>query len=161
MPDPVDANANDLVHYLGILEAVVAVLAIKSGLNPETLVGKAIEDITEQTGMETLDTERIIRERWQGRNLTAGKLVAQALPATLEDTPLPTVATDLASAAVVGEPPPQAESMTARFRSYQERLKSLDPTVSDAEDPTTVSENASDASVETSDGTAELGSTTT
>lgn len=67
----------DAIHYVGILEAVVAVLAIKSGLDPNTMMARAIEDITEQTGMETADTERIIRERWNGRQLQAGHLAQQ------------------------------------------------------------------------------------
>jgi hypothetical protein len=130
-PNPAElaeASDNDLVHYLGILEAVVAVLAIKSGLNPETLMGKAIEDITEQAGMETLSTERIIRERWKGRILTAGKLVAQALPETFEPAN--------AMAPKAFDPPvadiPEPGSMVERFRRYQERQKSSETTEEDS-----------------------------
>lgn len=65
--------------YIGILEAVVAVLAIRCGVDPKTMMAKAIEDITEAAGMETVETERVIRSRWQGRNLQASALVAKSL----------------------------------------------------------------------------------
>ena len=70
----------DEAHYVGILEAVVAVLAIKHGINPKTLVAKAIEDITEQAGMETVETERIIRQRWSGRDLSVAVLASRLVP---------------------------------------------------------------------------------
>lgn len=100
-----------LAHYVGILEAVVAVLAIKHGLNPETMMGRAIEDITEQAGMETLDTERIIRERWSGRDLPAGKLAAQMLPESFS----PVHSAQL-------QEPPTASPIAERLASYKERL---------------------------------------
>lgn len=93
MTDP--AAVDDAAHYIGILEAVVALLAIKCGQNPEALMGNVIESITEQAGMETRDTERIIRTRWTGRALPAKALVTQMLPdfekpvVTLEETPEP------------------------------------------------------------------------
>lgn len=110
------APETDLVHYLGILEAVVAVLAIKSGLPPEAMMARAIEDITEQSGMETRDTERIIRERWQGRDLQAGRLVAQALPDSLAPKPV-----------VAEQDIPEPVSMTQRFREYNQRRKDAIP----------------------------------
>ena len=71
-------------QYVLVLEAVVAVLALKCGLNPNTMMGKAIEDITEQAGLETLDTERLIRERWTNRPVSAAALASDLLPGTLE-----------------------------------------------------------------------------
>ena len=103
-------SSDDALHYVGILEAVVAVLAIKCGLDPETMMANAIEDITEQSGMETVDTERIIRSRWDGRHLSAATLAAQALPVTLGPKPLPEL-----------EKPPPAASAPERFQEYKQR----------------------------------------
>lgn len=99
----------DEAQYLLVLEAVVAVLAVKCGLNPNTMMGKAIEDITEQAGLETLDTERIIRERWTNRPLTAANLASQVLPDTL--TPPALRATETA------ETPP----MSTRVQEWRQR----------------------------------------
>lgn len=130
IPDMGDA---DLVHYLGLLEAIVAVLCIRLGANPETLVGRAIEDITEQTGMETMQTERIIRERWTGRDLTAGKLAAQALPATL--TPETVRSQGITPATEPPAAPPPADSMVERLRRYKERRGLNADNVSGPEEP--------------------------
>ena len=138
VPDMGDA---DLVHYLGILEAVVSVLCIKAGLDPETLVGRAIEDITEQMGMETMQTERIIRERWTGRDLTAGKLVAQALPSTI--TPGNVASQGIPPAAEPPITPPPGDSMVDRLRRYKEARGLNGDNGSDATEPKeTVSEQS-------------------
>ena len=73
MTTPLD----DTQHYIGVLEAVVAVLAVKSGLNPETLMGNAIRDLTHQANMDTAATDQLIASRWTGRDLKAGTLAAQ------------------------------------------------------------------------------------
>lgn len=106
--------SDDMAHYVGILEAVVAVLAIKQGLNPETMMGKAIEDITEVTGMETLDTERIIRARWQGRDIAAGRLAASIMPDSLNPVRKAEIPT-----------PPKAPPMKDRLQDYKKRLQAL------------------------------------
>ena len=104
-----------LAHYLGILEGVVAVLAIKQGMNPETMMGKAIEEITEAAGMETLDTERIIRERWKGRDIATGKLAAQTLSETLAPAQGVSMSEDQPTAATV-------PTMAERYAAYKQRL---------------------------------------
>lgn len=75
-------------QYIHVLEAVVAVLALKCGLNPNTMMGRAIEDVTEKAGMETSVTERLIRERWNGRDTSAAALASILLPGEL-GTPAP------------------------------------------------------------------------
>jgi len=129
-----DLPVPDIVHYVGILEAVVAVLAIKAGLNPETMMGNAIESITEQANMETMDTERIIRERWTGRSIKAGSLVAQRLPESLEPNP---VVSDLNTQA-----PATPDTMTERLRRYRERqAESAEPSPAPTEGKTVTSTN--------------------
>lgn len=76
-------TSEDDVTYTSILEAVVAVLAVKCGADPNALLGRVIEDITEQSSMETSATERIIRERWSNRPLTPAAMVAKTLPVSL------------------------------------------------------------------------------
>lgn len=67
-------------EYIGILEAVVAVLAVKLGMHPEVTMANAIKDIARQANMETIDTDRLIESRWTGRNVRQIVHVANAIP---------------------------------------------------------------------------------
>lgn len=107
---PEDAAVDYAAHYIGILEAVVAVLAIKQGMNPETMMGNVIETITEQAGMETSVTESIIRQRWSGRDIRAGQLAAATFPSDLSKPP------------PEHEPPPPLD-IAKSYASYKERRK--------------------------------------
>lgn len=100
----------DALHYVGILEAVVATLAIRCGIDPKAMIARTIEDITETAGMETAETERVIRERWDGRDMQASALVAKSL----------STSTDIRSTLRSTEPPERPD-MAARLSSYQER----------------------------------------
>lgn len=66
-------------EYIGILETVVAVLAVKLGMHPEVMMGNAIREISAQAGLETLDSDALIQSRWSGRNVSQIVEVAQRI----------------------------------------------------------------------------------
>lgn len=74
-----EESASDLVAYTRALEAIIAVVSIKAGLNPNTLMANVLRDIANAAGMETLDTQRIIQERWVTRNLQSVVATAQLI----------------------------------------------------------------------------------
>ena len=119
--DPAVVGIN-FTHYVGILEAVVALLCIKSGMDPEALVGRTIEDITEQSGLETRETERIIRDRWSGRDVPAKTLVSHVLPSF-----------EKPSETTVLEPTPEPVDWAARARDRAQRRKTERANVSSAQ----------------------------
>lgn len=73
MTHPADAE------YIGILETVVAVLAVKLGMHPEVTMGNAIREISAQAGLETIDSDALIQSRWSGRNVNQIVHVAQRI----------------------------------------------------------------------------------
>lgn len=82
MTEPQD----DTQQYIAVLEAVVSVLAVKVGLNPEVMVSNAIQDVIIQTGMESAGTLELVQRRWSGRNVRASVLAAQTfVPAPIEE----------------------------------------------------------------------------
>ena len=72
-------------EYIGILEAVVAVLAVKLGMHPEIMMANAIKEIANQIGMETKTTDRLIDSRWSGRNINQIVHVAKRLNGGVHD----------------------------------------------------------------------------
>ncbi len=100
---------DDTVHYIKLLETVVAGLAVNAGINPETLMSNALQQITVDSGMETEGTQRLIEERWANRNVTAGSLVAKVVKVTQPETPL--------EATQTAEP----VDMASRLADYKQR----------------------------------------
>ena len=108
-PKPLD---DDTAAYISMLEGIVAVLAIKCGMNPEVLMNNALRDIVETANMQTMDTDRLINARWKGRNITSGIQAARMAP----------ISGARPSATV---PTPQVETITVDFaeRARQHRRK--------------------------------------
>lgn len=116
---PESLDDNEILHYIGLLEALVAVLAIKAGMNPETAMSLALQQLAKTTGMDTMATDAIIQERWQGRDLRAGALVANTFPEPEQED----VATTLVAPPAIAEPPPDPGTMAERLARYRERQR--------------------------------------
>lgn len=104
---------NDTAAYINILEAIVAVVAIKAGLNPNTMMANALRDITESAGMGTVDSERIIQQRWTGRNLQASALAARLLEMPTDDSS--------EEQATEATEPVETPDMRSRLQAYKQR----------------------------------------
>jgi hypothetical protein len=123
-------------QYIGILEAVVAVLAVKLGMHPEVTMANAIREISAQAGLETIDTDALIQSRWSGRNITQIMHVAQRV----STTPVHDTRGNFDPNAAV--PPDDLEghlSMDERLKKYNERRAKTQNTESD-----TVADTGSD-----------------
>lgn len=116
---PQDPIYSDTAHYIGLLEAIISVLAVKCGMHPERMMGNALMDITKQLGMETMSTDRLIQARWRGRNVTqAVDVASNAL--TLHDLQ------GNPSLEIESSAPPKPKTMTEHFADYQMRKSGTD-----------------------------------
>lgn len=112
--------------YVHFLEAIVAAVAIKAGLNPNTMMRSALQEIAASGGMSSEATQRIIEQRWTTRDLSAATVASRLveIPTTSDQVNGPLVA------------PQTAEPVDARsrFQAYKERKSEAK---SDSAPPTT------------------------
>lgn len=122
------ADDDGTAHYIGILEAVVAVLCIKSGINPTTLMPKAIEQVTKDAGMETDVSDALIESRWVNRHITPAILASQMLPdMAAKAAPRAAVTAEQIQAASEPLPALPMSERLAEYRKYQAQQKAQDP----------------------------------
>lgn len=62
------SNPDDIA-YTVVLETLVASLALKLGADPNELVPNVLREVAEAEGMESLETDRLIEQRWTGRQM--------------------------------------------------------------------------------------------
>lgn len=123
------ADDDGTTHYIGILEAVVAVLCIKSGIDPTLLMPKAIEQVTKDAGMETEVSDALIESRWTNRHITPAVLASQMLPdmAAKAAPRAPVTAEQLQAASEPLPALPMSERLK-EYRKFQALQQAVDPT---------------------------------